>query len=300
MTPNSRAEALPCPSCSNAEPFEAAGAPFPWVQCSNCRMRGPQALNENEATKAWNNMPRRPAPPSAEPCDECHGEMVVPSGSDGMDSCPSCCPPAPHLDRPGEGEEALKKDECVGHYINLGSAKPGWELFWCDTHRSPLEACLLRAQLAAMGAERDEAKADRDRIQQMVFNSAREMRDLENLRLTNIGDLQNERNDALRLSRFDRMQVGELRIQLDDARAQLAAALAKVGEKDEALEYLIEQAREAEQFCGKICGHRPTDTIKEVESEALALGHGLMVALNPYRSRPAAQVEPKEGIPNDT
>lgn len=63
---------------------------------------------------------------------------------------------------------------------------------------------------------------------------------------------------------------------------------------DKDLKYLIEQAMAAEEFCGKICGHNPTDTIREVESEAFELGHGLMIALNPYRSRSTASPEPEK------
>jgi predicted metal-dependent TIM-barrel fold hydrolase len=53
---------------------------------------------------------------------------------------------------------------------------------------------------------------------------------------------------------------------------------------DADLAYLVEQAELAEQFCMRVCAHRPSDTIREVESEALDLGHGLMIALNAFRA----------------
>ena len=90
---------------------------------------------------------------------------------------------------------------------------------------------------------------------------------------------------------YDRLFSGQI-TRLEAENETLTASLAKAKEE---VGYLVERAMEAEQFCGKICGHRPTDTIREVESEALYLGHALMIALNPFRSSPASPVEKKEG-----
>ena len=73
-----------CVHC--AEPIEDHYRP-----CGNCGDKG---------HAKWECVLLAPVESKPKPCDECDGEMVVGSGSDGMDSCPSCCPPAADTAKP--------------------------------------------------------------------------------------------------------------------------------------------------------------------------------------------------------
>lgn len=50
-----------CPHCGETEIhiFDSDGGLIFFTVCSNCGMRGPEALKEDEAVSSWNSLPRR-------------------------------------------------------------------------------------------------------------------------------------------------------------------------------------------------------------------------------------------------